>query len=158
MDLSIIVPVYNEGEGVEALAKEIISALRPTEKNHELIIVDDGSTDGSFQILSDLNRQDPRIKVLRLKRNFGQTAALAAGMAHATGEVIVFLDGDGQNDPKDIPALLAKMEEGFDLVNGWRSPRRDPFWSRRLPSLIANKVISFNKCKHQILKQQAVTQ
>ncbi|MGH9896934.1 MAG: glycosyltransferase family 2 protein, partial [bacterium] len=143
MDLSIIAPVYNEGEGVEALAKEIISALRPTEKTYELIIVDDGSTDGTYPILSDLNRQDPRIKVLRFKRNFGQTAALAAGMAHATGEIIVFLDGDGQNDPRDIPSLLAKMEEGFDLVNGWRSPRRDPFWSRRLPSLIANKLISW---------------
>ena len=108
-----------------------------------MIVVDDGSTDRTYSILSDLNRQDPRIKVLSLKRNFGQTAALAAGIHYAKGDVIVFLDGDGQNDPKDIPALFGKLEEGFDLVAGWRSPRRDPFWSRRLPSLIANKLISW---------------
>jgi glycosyltransferase involved in cell wall biosynthesis len=143
MDLSIIVPAYNEEEGVEALTREIISALRPLEKNYELIVVDDGSTDRTYSILSDLNRQDPRIKVLCLKRNFGQTAALAAGIHYAKGDVIVFLDGDGQNDPKDIPTLLSKLAEGFDLVAGWRSPRRDPFWSRRLPSLIANKLISW---------------
>jgi glycosyltransferase involved in cell wall biosynthesis len=128
---------------VEALTREIISALRPLEKNYELIVVDDGSTDRTYSILSDLNRQDPRIKVLCLKRNFGQTAALAAGIHYAKGDVIVFLDGDGQNDPKDIPTLLSKLAEGFDLVAGWRSPRRDPFWSRRLPSLIANKLISW---------------
>ena len=143
MDLSIVVPVYNEEEGLEPLAREIVSALRPLNKHYEIILVDDGSTDGSHTILADLNRQDPRIKVLRLKRNFGRTAALAAGMTHAKGDVIVFLDGDGQNDPKDIPALLGKMEEGFDLVNGWRSPRKDPFWSRRLPSQIANRLISW---------------
>ena len=143
MDLSVVVPVYNEEENLEPLIHEIRSVLDPLGKRYELILVDDGSTDGTYGVLSRLHKAEPRLKVLRFKRNFGQTAAVAAGLAYAQGEVIVAMDGDGQNDPKDIPALLEKLEEGFDLVSGWRSPRRDPFWSRRLPSRMANGLISW---------------
>ena len=134
MDLSIIVPVYNEEKGVESLVQETRSALASMGKDYEIIVVDDGSTDGTYPILSRLQKGESKLKVIRFKRNFGQTAALAAGLANARGEVIVPMDGDGQNDPEDIPLLLRKLEEGFDLVNGWRFPRRDPFWSRRVPS------------------------
>lgn len=143
MDLSVIVPVYNEEKSLEPLTREVISVVRPLEKDYEIILVDDGSTDGSYPILSEMHRQEPRIKVLHLKRNFGQTAALAAGIDYATGDVIVLMDGDGQNDPNDIPVLLEMIGEGFDLVGGWRYPRQDPFWSRRLPSQIANRLISW---------------
>ncbi|MFQ5849902.1 MAG: glycosyltransferase family 2 protein [Candidatus Binatia bacterium] len=143
MDLSVIVPVYNEEESVEPLMREVISVVQPLGKNYELIIVDDGSTDRTYPVLSNLNKQDPRIKVLCLKRNFGQTAALAAGIAYAKGDIIVFMDGDGQNDPRDIPMLVDEIREGFDLVSGWRYPRQDPFWRRRLPSQIANRLISW---------------
>ena len=143
MDLSVVVPVYNEEENLEPLIHEIRSVLDPLGKRYELILVDDGSTDGTYGVLSRLHKAEPRLKVLRFKRNFGQTAAVAAGLAYAQGEVIVAMDGDGQNDPKDIPALLEKLGEGFDLVSGWRSPRRDPFWSRRLPSRMANGLISW---------------
>jgi len=143
MDLSVIVPVYNEEQNVEPLLRETGSVLKPLGKKYEIIVVDDGSTDGTYPILHRLHKEDPRIKVLRLRRNFGQTAAVAAGLDYAGGEVIVAMDGDGQNDPKDIPALLSKLEQGFDLVSGWRSPRRDPFWTRRLPSHVANGLISW---------------
>ncbi len=143
MDLSVIVPVYNEEQNVEPLLRETGSVLKPLGKKYEIIVVDDGSTDGTYPILHRLHKEDPRIKVLRLGRNFGQTAAVAAGLDYAGGEVIVAMDGDGQNDPKDIPALLSKLEQGFDLVSGWRSPRRDPFWTRRLPSHVANGLISW---------------
>jgi glycosyltransferase involved in cell wall biosynthesis len=143
MELSVVVPVYNEEESIEPLVQETRSVLDLLGKSYEIIVVDDGSTDATFPILSRLHKQGRGIKVVRLRRNFGQTAAVAAGLACAQGELIVAMDGDGQNDPRDIPALLGKLEEGFDLVNGWRSPRRDPFWSRRLPSLIANGVISW---------------
>ncbi len=143
MDLSVVVPVYNEEENVEPLTREVFSVIGDLGKKVELIFVDDGSTDGTYAILSQLHRQDSRIKVLGLRRNFGQTAAMAAGIAHAKGDILVFMDGDGQNDPKDMPALLNKLEEGFDLVSGWRSPRRDPFWRRRLPSQMANRLISW---------------
>lgn len=143
MDLSVVVPIYNEEESLEALIQETSEVLQASGKDYEIIIVDDGSTDGTYPILTRLYRKEPRLRVVRLKRNFGQTAAVAAGLAHAQGEVIVAMDGDGQNDPRDIPALLAKLDEGFDLVSGWRSPRQDPFWSRRLPSQIANGLISW---------------
>ena len=143
MELSIVVPVYNEEETVEPMAREVVSVVSALSKKYELIIVDDGSTDKTFSTLTALHHEEPSIRVLRLKRNFGQTAALAAGMDHAKGEVIVFMDGDGQNDPKDIPALLEKIDEGFDLVAGWRSPRRDPFLRRRFPSHMANLLISW---------------
>lgn len=143
MDLSVVVPVYNEEESLAPLVQEACSVLEPLGRSYELIFVDDGSMDGTFSVLSHLHKKEPRLKVLRLKRNFGQTAALAAGLAYAQGKVVVAMDGDGQNDPKDIPSLLSKLEEGFDLVSGWRHDRKDPFWSRRLPSSMANSLISW---------------
>lgn len=143
MELSIVVPVYNEEENVEPLIGEIHRALAPVRKSYEIVAVDDGSRDGTFAVLSRLQRCDAALSVIRLKRNFGQTAALAAGLAYARGGVVVLMDGDGQNDPADIPAMLAKIEEGNDLVAGWRFDRRDPFFSRRLPSMIANRLISW---------------
>ena len=128
MELSIVVPVYNEEENVEPLIGEIHGALAPARKSYEIVAVDDGSRDGTFAVLSRLQRRDPALSVIRLKRNFGQTAALAAGLAYARGAVVVLMDGDGQNDPADIPAMLAKIEEGIDLVAGWRFHRRDPFF------------------------------
>ena len=143
MDLSIVIPVYNEEENIEPLVREIGEALGPGGKSYEVILVDDGSADGTYQTLSRLCARDARVKAVRLKKNFGQTAAIAAGFAYASGEVIVAMDGDGQNDPQDIPALLEKLDDGFDLVSGWRHPRRDPLWSRRLPSHLANGLISW---------------
>jgi glycosyltransferase involved in cell wall biosynthesis len=113
------------------------------EKSYEIIVVDDGSRDGTFTLLSRLHQSQPTLHVIRLKRNFGQTAALAAGLAYAQGEIVVLMDGDGQNDPADIPALLAKIEQGNDLVVGWRFERQDPLLNRRLPSMIANHLISW---------------
>ena len=143
MDLSIIIPVYNEEQSLESLIQEAKSVLDSSSTDYEFIIVDDGSIDGTYPLLMSLHKKDPCIKVLRLKRNFGQTAALAAGLAYAQGKIVVAMDGDGQNDPKDIPALVNKLGEGFDVVSGWRFPRQDPFWSRRLPSRIANGIISW---------------
>ncbi len=141
--MSVIIPVYNEEESLEPLIHEVRSVLDLLGRNSEIIVVDDGSTDGTYPILRRLYRMEPRLKALCLKRNFGQTAAVAAGLAYAQGDIILAMDGDGQNDPKDIPALLSKLDEGFDLVSGWRFPRMDPFWSRRLPSRIANGLISW---------------
>ena len=143
MDVSVVIPVYNEEEGLELFVQEVSSVLRSLARDYEVIVVDDGSTDGTYPLLSRVHKREPRVRVVRLKRNFGQTAALAAGLAYAQGEVIVAMDGDGQNDPNDIPLLLSKLGEGFDLVSGWRFPRQDPFWSRRLPSQIANGLISW---------------
>jgi glycosyltransferase involved in cell wall biosynthesis len=143
MELSVIIPVYNEQENVEPLIREINGVLQPLRKKYEIVMVDDGSNDGTFALLSQLQAQQPSIKVVRLKRNFGQTAAMAAGLAYAHGDVIAIMDGDAQNDPGDIPALLAKLDEGNDLVTGWRFNRQDAFLSRRLPSVIANRLISW---------------
>ena len=133
MDLSVVVPLYNEEENLEPLAREVGTVLDPLELEYELIMVDDGSTDASYSVLSKLHQRNSRLTVVRLKRNFGQTAALAAGLAHTQGNVVFLMDGDGQNDPKDIPVLLDKLREGYDLVSGWRFRRQDPLWSRRLP-------------------------
>ena len=143
MELSIVVPVFNEEESVEPLIGEIRDALAPAKKTYEIIAIDDGSDDGTLAVLRRLQHCDPALNVIHLKRNFGQTAALAAGLAFASGDVVVLMDGDGQNDPADIPALLEKLEEGKDLVAGWRFKRRDPFFTRRLPSMIANRLISW---------------
>jgi glycosyltransferase involved in cell wall biosynthesis len=143
MELSIVVPVFNEEENVEPLVGEIRNALARVNKNYEIIAIDDGSNDGTFAALSRLQSCEPALNIIRLKRNFGQTAALAAGLAYASGDIVVLMDGDGQNDPADIPALLAKLDEGKDLVVGWRFKRQDPFLSRRLPSMIANRLISW---------------
>jgi len=143
MELSVVVPVYNEEENVEPLIGEINGVLRHLGKSYEVVVVDDGSEDQTFAVLSKLHREQPTMIVVRLKRNFGQTAALAAGLAYARGEIVILMDGDGQNDPADIPALLAKLAQGNDLVAGWRFNRRDPFLNRRLPSMIANRLISW---------------
>ena len=143
MELSIVIPVYNEEENVEPLIQEINAAVRPLGKPYEIVVVDDGSRDATFSMLARLHLRDPCLRVVRLKRNFGQTAAIAAGLAYADGDVVILMDGDAQNDPQDIPALLAELKKGNDLVCGWRSNRRDPFLNRRLPSMIANHVVSW---------------
>ena len=142
MDLSIVVPIYNEVENLRPLCQRVHDVLAPMDWSYELILIDDGSQDGSSELLAELHAEDETLKVLRFRRNFGQTAALAAGFEYAHGDVIVSLDGDLQNDPIDIPRLLAKLDEGYDLVNGWRVNRQDPFLHRRLPSQIANRMIS----------------
>jgi glycosyltransferase involved in cell wall biosynthesis len=143
MNLSIVIPVYNEEENVGPLIQEINEAVGPLGKPYEIVVVDDGSRDATFTVLTRLHRQEACLRVVRLKRNFGQTAAIAAGLTYAGGDVVVLMDGDAQNDPKDIPALLAELKKGNDLVCGWRFNRRDPFLHRRLPSLIANRLISW---------------
>jgi glycosyltransferase involved in cell wall biosynthesis len=143
MDLSVVIPVYNEEECVEPLVNEIMSVLDHLGKRYEIIIVDDGSRDSTFERLASLRRRVCALRVIRLKRNFGQTAALAAGLCHARGEYIALMDGDGQNDPADIPAMVIELERGADLVCGWRFKRQDPLLSRRLPSAIANRLISW---------------
>jgi glycosyltransferase involved in cell wall biosynthesis len=143
MELSIVIPVYNEEENVEPLIQEINAAVEPLRKPYEIVVVDDGSRDATFSVLARLHQREPCLRVVRLKRNFGQTAAIAAGLAHSDGDVVVLMDGDAQNDPKDIPALLAELKKGNDLVCGWRANRRDPFLNRRLPSMIANQLVSW---------------
>lgn len=141
MDLSVIVPVHNEEESLPPLLEELRSALDGAELEYELIFVDDGSKDRSFQILKDQAQEDPRVVALQLRRNFGQTAALQCGLDESRGDVVVLMDADLQNDPADIPAMLAKLAEGYDVVAGWRADRKDKFFSRRLPSMVANWVI-----------------
>ena len=142
MHLSIVIPLYNEEENVEPLYAQLKAALEGAGREYEIIIVDDGSTDGSFDILKRLHEGDERLKVIRFRRNFGQTAAFAAGFDRSQGEVVITMDADLQNDPADIPLLLEKIEEGYDVVSGWRLHRQDPFLTRRLPSMIANWLIS----------------
>ena len=142
MNISVIVPLLNEEENIEVLYRELIDQLRELGQKFEIIFVDDGSTDRTFEILSKIQKDDSRVKVISFRKNFGQTAALSAGFDHAKGDIIVTLDADLQNDPQDIPKLLEKLNEGYDLVNGWRFDRKDPFLTRRLPSIIANKIIS----------------
>ncbi len=142
MDLSVVIPVYNEEESLTALMSEVHEALDPTGLDYEIVCVDDGSADRSFEVLRELGRNDPRLVVCRFRRNFGQTAAMQAGFDAARGRLIATLDSDLQNDPRDIPAMIARLEEGFDLVAGWRAARKDTFLNRRLPSTLANWLIS----------------
>ena len=143
VELSIVIPLFNEEECVEPLYAQIKEALEPLEQSYEIIIVDDGSTDRSFELLRGLHAQDKRLKVIRFRRNFGQTAAFAAGFDYAEGQVVVTMDADLQNDPADIPRLLEKLEEGYDVVSGWRVERWKSAWlTRRLPSVVANRLIS----------------
>lgn len=138
--VSAVLPVHNEAPNLEPLHRELIAELERLGRPFEIVYVNDGSTDGSTELLEDL-AADPRVKVVHLARNYGQTAALAAGFDHAVGDVIVTLDADGQNDPAEIGPLLAEIDRGFDLAVGWRWPRQDPFWTRRLPSIVANWLI-----------------
>jgi len=140
--LSILIPIFNEVDNIFPLFEKLRHALGKIEKPYEVIFVDDGSTDGSLDALIDLNQKDPRFKVISFTRNFGQTAALSAGIDSCKGDIIIPMDGDLQNDPEDILLLLQKIDEGYDVVSGWRKDRKDPFWGRRLPSMIANKIIS----------------
>lgn len=138
--LSLVIPVYNEVENLEPLVREIEAAL--SGRDYEILFIDDGSTDDSFELLRQLHQQTPHLRAIGFRRNFGQTAAFAAGFAAASGRVIVTLDADRQNDPADIPALVARLNDGYDVVNGWRKNRQDPFLFRKLPSRLANSLIA----------------
>lgn len=140
--VSVVVPLFNEADNVLDLHRELTASLATLGRSYEILLVDDGSTDGTRERLLALEARDPQVRVLLLRRNFGQTAAFSAGFDHARGDVVITTDGDLQNDPADIPRLLAKLEEGFDMVCGWRRRRRDPP-SRRLPSWFANRLISW---------------
>lgn len=140
--LSIVIPMYNEAENAQLVYKGLIRVLDGLERKSEIILVDDGSSDGTYGILKTIQQGDARVHVIRLRRNFGQAAAFSAGFDHAHGEVIITMDGDLQNDPEDIPRLLEKIEEGFDIVSGWRRNRQDKYLTRRLPSITANAIIS----------------
>lgn len=140
-ELSVAVPVYNERENIRGLYEEITRVLEG-KFNYEVIFVDDGSTDGSFSILEQIQGEDSRVRVISFRRNFGQTAALSAGFGHARGRIIVALDADLQNDPADIPGMIDKLNEGYDIVSGWRKKRRDSTITRKIPSVIANWLIA----------------
>jgi glycosyltransferase involved in cell wall biosynthesis len=142
MDLSVVIPIFNEQDNLPHLYQRLRDVLEAYGRSFEILFVDDGSRDGSRAELSALAARDPRVRVALLRRNYGQTAAMQAGLHLASGEVIVTMDGDLQNDPADIPDMVAKLEEGFDLVHGWRRDRQDPWLSRRLPSRLANGLIS----------------
>jgi glycosyltransferase involved in cell wall biosynthesis len=141
IELSVVVPVYNEAENIVTVWRELTAALEAAGREYEIIFVDDGSADATFARLRELRLADPRVQTVRFRRNFGQTAALAAGFDRARGQVVITMDGDSQNDPGEIPRLLQKIEEGYDVVSGWRVRRQDRLLSRRLPSQIANWLI-----------------
>jgi glycosyltransferase involved in cell wall biosynthesis len=142
-ELSIVIPVRNESPNIGPLYKELVETLGASGRTFEILVVDDGSTDDTFQQLAALQTSDSRLRVIRFRRNFGQTAAFAAGFAYARGSAIVTSDGDLQNDPRDIPAMVALLDQGNDIVCGWRKDRKDPFLTRRLPSILANRLISW---------------
>lgn len=142
VELSVVIPLYNEEESIGPLYEELSSVLDTLDRTYEVIIVDDGSKDASFERLQEIHERDPRWKVIRFRRNYGQTAGLSAGFEAAVGDIVITQDADLQNDPRDIPKLLAKMAEGYDIVSGWRKDRKEPFFSRRLPSMTANWLIS----------------
>jgi glycosyltransferase involved in cell wall biosynthesis len=143
MDVSIVVPLFNERDNLAPLHHELNEVMQRLNRSYEIIFVDDGSTDGGVQVLRDIKARDPHVRVMRLARNSGQTAALACGLQHAAGAVVVAIDGDGENDPADIARLVAKIDEGYDLASGWRTDRwRSATLSRRLPSIAANALIS----------------
>lgn len=142
--VSIVVPVFNEVQNVPLMYSQVTEAMKKVSRPWELILVDDGSSDGSLAAMEELAGKDKqRVRVVALRRNFGQTAAISAGIDHSYGEVIVLMDGDLQNDPADIPNLLAEIENGFDVVSGWRKYRKDNFITRTFPSMIANRIISY---------------
>jgi glycosyltransferase involved in cell wall biosynthesis len=142
-ELSIVIPVQNESPNIKPLYEELTQVLGQYGRSYELIIVDDGSTDDTFEQLAALQARDYRLRVIRFRRNFGQTAAFAAGFAHARGRLVVTSDGDLQNDPRDIPAMVALIDQGNDIVCGWRKDRKDTFVTRRVPSMLANALISW---------------
>ena len=141
LDLSVVVPLYNEEESLPYLVQQLTDALRPSGERFELVLVNDGSSDRTAEVLEQLSHEVPELVAVLLRKNYGQTAAMAAGFDVAQGDVIISLDGDLQNDPADIPMLLAKLREGYDLVSGWRHQRQDAALQRKLPSRIANRLI-----------------
>lgn len=141
-DISVVIPLLNEEESIPHLYRAVTDAMDAFGRSYEVIVVDDGSRDRSFALLQAIAEEDPRFTVVQLRRNFGQTAAFSAGFAEARGEVVITMDADLQNDPRDVPLLMAKIDEGYDIVSGWRKDRQDRFWDRRLPSMIANQLIS----------------
>lgn len=141
-ELSVVVPIFNEEGNLLPLHQRLLEALEPLARSFELIYVDDGSRDNSFAELAVIAASDPRARVVQFRRNFGQTAAIAAGIDHARGGTVVFIDADLQNDPADIPLLLALLDDGFDVVSGWRKDRQDGRWTRTFPSGLANWLIS----------------
>src|SRR6478672_5339440 len=143
-EISVVIPVRNEAPNVAALYEELTATLETFGRRYEIIVVDDGSTDATFDLLADIQARDARLRIIRFRRNFGQTAAFSAGFAHARGRYIVTSDGDLQNDPRDIPGMIDVLERGPDIVAGWRKDRKDPFLNRRLPSMIANAIISLS--------------
>jgi len=138
-ELSVVIPVFNEEDSLEPLHDEIRQAL--ADFDYEVLFIDDGSTDKSFSVLTDIQQKHPNIRLIRFRRNFGQTAAMSAGFKYSRGKIIIPMDADGQNDPADIPKLVAKLDEGYDIVSGWRKERKDNAVTRTLPSRIANWVI-----------------
>ncbi|PIE34634.1 glycosyltransferase [candidate division KSB3 bacterium] len=148
MSCSVVIPVYNEETNVRLLIPELKDTLDRLDKSYEIIFVDDGSSDRTEDVIAEFAKTAPEIRLITLRRNFGQTAAMSAGFDAAVGDVIIPMDGDLQNDPADIPRLLEKIDEGYDVVSGWRKDRQDKFWSRRLPSNIANKLISMTTNVH----------
>src|SRR5688572_8055283 len=140
--ISVVIPIHNEEPALLPLYDRLTRVLEALQRSYEVIFVDDASTDRSFELLANLAETDPRLKVIRLRRNFGQTAALAAGFDEAQGEIIISLDGDLQHEPEDIPALLAKIDEGYDIASGWRKTRLDNAITRKIPSRIANWLMS----------------
>ncbi|NOX53198.1 MAG: glycosyltransferase family 2 protein [Planctomycetes bacterium] len=142
MSVSVVIPIYNEVENIDRLYDALRPVMDGLQEPYEILFVDDGSTDGSTERLQALAERDPRVKVIEFRHNFGQTAAMDAGLHAASGEVIITMDGDLQNDPADIPMMLAKLREGYDLVHGWRKDRHDAFLRRKVPSRIANWLIS----------------
>lgn len=139
---SIVVPFYNEKENIQPLYVKIVEVMDAIDEPYEMIFVDDGSRDQTYEVLSEIYEHDPRVHIVRLRKNFGQTAALKAGFDFARGEIIIAMDGDLQHDPEEIPQFIAKMKEGYDIVSGWRVERQDAWLTRRLPSRTANWMMS----------------
>jgi len=142
IDLSIVIPIYNERESMGKLYENLNEALSKMNLKYEVLLIDDGSIDGTFNELLKIHRKNKLFKIIRFRKNFGQTSAISAGFNYAEGEVVITLDADLQNDPRDIPVLLNKMNEGYDIVSGWRKNRKDRAVTRRFPSIVANKIIS----------------
>jgi glycosyltransferase involved in cell wall biosynthesis len=142
-ELSVVIPIYNEALNLRELHQEFVTVLEAWGRPFELVLIDDGSTDDSFAILAEIQRADPRVRVVRFRRNFGQTAAFSAGFRFARGRLIATADGDLQNDPRDLPRMVDLIDQGYDIVAGWRKDRKDTFLTRRVPSMIANGLISW---------------
>ena len=142
IDISVTAPIHNEEESIPFLCEKLHNVLSKLNKTYEIVLVDDGSTDSSWNVLLEQAKKYPCLKLIKFRKNFGQTAAMSAGIKESSGEIVITLDADLQNDPEDIPAMLAKLDEGFDVVCGWRKDRKDTFVNRKLPSMIANRLIA----------------